>query len=262
MAEADGRYWCELLSSDKYINSEDFNKNMTSRHLFKKVPCATSCKQLYEAKKFNKTQMATLRFGSTPTSVMCHVGDFGCGPGAWTTVLKTDGNKKTFRFDSAYWSNTNEYKLDGGSTGFDTQETKLSTYWNTPFSQICLGMKVSEQLNFVVLNKQASSLFSLIADGSNRSTSLARYTWKTLLGSKGSLQLRWNKQGFNSVCKQCRVRIGIVSNNEYNCESCDSRIGFGASGPPYDSSTCGNEAKWYPDNGNRNIKAMGYVLVQ
>ena len=37
--------------------------------------------------------MATLRFGSTPTSVMCHVGDFGCGPGAWTTVLKTDGNK-------------------------------------------------------------------------------------------------------------------------------------------------------------------------
>lgn len=37
--------------------------------------------------------MATLRFGSTPTSVMCHVGDFGCGPGAWTTVMKIDGNK-------------------------------------------------------------------------------------------------------------------------------------------------------------------------
>ena len=29
----------------------------------------------------------------------------------------------------------------GGKTGFDSQETKLPTYWSTPFSKICLGMK-------------------------------------------------------------------------------------------------------------------------
>lgn len=223
---------------------------------------ATSCKQLYEAKKFDTTQVATLRFGSTPTSVMCHVGDFGCGPGAWTTVMKIDGNKNTFHFDSAYWSDTNEYNLNGGSTRFDTQETKLPTYWNTPFSQICLGMKINEQLNFVVLTKQGSSLFSLIADGSYRATSLGRNTWKSLLGSEGSLQIACNREGFNSVCNKCKVRIGIVSNNEYSCLSCDSRIGFGAGGHPDDSSTCGNAATWSPDNGDRNIKAMGYVLVQ
>lgn len=39
------------------------------------------------------SQPVTLRFGSTPTTVLCHVGNFGCGDGAWTTVMKIDGNK-------------------------------------------------------------------------------------------------------------------------------------------------------------------------
>ena len=34
---ADGKYWCELLSSDKYLNSQDFKGNLTFHHLFKKV---------------------------------------------------------------------------------------------------------------------------------------------------------------------------------------------------------------------------------
>ena len=37
--------------------------------------------------------MVTFHIGSIPTSVFCHVGDFGCGDGAWTSVLKIDGNK-------------------------------------------------------------------------------------------------------------------------------------------------------------------------
>ena len=61
-----------------------------------------------------------------------------------------------------------EYNLPGGETGFDAQETKLPTYWNTPFSKICLGMKIGQQINFIVINKQANSLYSLIADGQYR----------------------------------------------------------------------------------------------
>ena len=37
--------------------------------------------------------MVTFHIGSIPTSVFCHVGDFGCGDGAWTSVMKIDGNK-------------------------------------------------------------------------------------------------------------------------------------------------------------------------
>ena len=59
-----------------------------------------------------------------------------------------------------------------------------------------------------------------------------------------------------------KARIGILGNNEYECSSCDSRIGFGTGGYTDDSNTCGNEATTGADNGNKHIKAMGYILVQ
>ena len=64
--------------------------------------------------------------------------------------------------------------------------------------------------------------------------------------------------------KDSKARIGILFNNENECESCDSRIGFGTGGYPDDSNTCGNEAlaEYEADNGNKHIKAMGYILVQ
>jgi len=80
----------------------------------------------------------------------------------------------------------------GGEIGCDLQETKLPTYWNTSFSKICLGMKIGQQINFIVINKQANSLCSLIADGQHRVTSLGRDMWKTLIGSQASLQLNCN----------------------------------------------------------------------
>ena len=39
--------------------------------------------------------VTTLLFDSKPTSIHCHFGDFGCGDGAWTPVMKIDGNKVT-----------------------------------------------------------------------------------------------------------------------------------------------------------------------
>ena len=82
---------------------------------------------------------------------------------------------------------------------FDNHETKLPTYWNTPFSKICLGMKIGHQTRFIVITKHATSLHSLIADGNYRATSLGQNTWKSLLGSFASLQPNCNKEGFNAV---------------------------------------------------------------
>ena len=174
-------------------------------------------------------------------------------------------SQSTFHYNSGYWSNKSEYNLRGGETGFDSQETKLPTYWNTSFSKICLGMKIGQQINFIVINKQANSLYSLIADGQYRATSLGRNTWKTLIGSQASLQLNCNKEGFNAVgikSSASKARIGIISNEDNHCTGCDSRIGFGTAGIPDDYNTCGNEASWLPDNGDKHIKAVGYILVQ
>ena len=131
-------------------------------------------------------------------------------------------------------------------------------------------MNISQEVRFAVIDRQADSLHSLIADGQYRSTSLGRDAWKALIGSQGSLQRYCNKEGFNALTggsyTQVQTRIGIISNNNEPdpCSDCDSRIGFGAGGDPDDSNVCGNVAKgnFYPDNGGKNIKGIGYILVQ
>ena len=149
---------------------------------------------------------------------------------------------------------------------FDNYETKLPTYWNTPFSKICLGMKVGHQTRFIVITKHANSLYSLIADGNYRNTSLGRNTWKSLFGSSASLQPNCNKEGFNLVSPlhkhSSKARIGIIGNEQNDCSTPDSRIGLGTGGWHDGSNTCGNEAQFGGDNGDQHIKAMGYILVQ
>ena len=130
-------------------------------------------------------------------------------------------------------------------------------------------MKIGHEIKFVVINKIANSLYSLIADGQYRATSLGRDTWKTLIGVQASLQRNCNREGFNAASgnsKFFKTRIGILSNNEGNCESCDSMIGFGfgTGGEYHNSNTSGNEAvnSVEAEEGEKSIKAMGYVFVQ
>ncbi|XP_020614431.1 uncharacterized skeletal organic matrix protein 5-like [Orbicella faveolata] len=106
-------------------------------------------------------------------AVYCHMGSFGCGDGGWTLVMKID-------------------RHEGRKTEFDFQKTKLPTYWSTPFSKICLGMKIGHQIKFIVINKHANSLYSLIADGQYRTTSLDGNTWNTLISLQASLQYKCN----------------------------------------------------------------------
>ncbi|XP_073250000.1 uncharacterized protein [Porites lutea] len=209
-----------------------------------------------------------LQVESKPIPVYCHMEAAelrACGGGGWTLVMKTDGKKNTFHYDSKLWTNKTDHNPSAGKTLLDDQETKLPTYWSTPFTKICLAMKIGHQVNSIVINKPANSLHSLIADGKYRLTSLGRDTWKKLIGQQASLQRYCNKEGFNSrgSWKRCsRARIGIISNQEYNCVSPDSRIGFGTGGYPADANTCGNIALHGTDNGDKNIKAMCYILVQ
>ena len=124
-------------------------------------------------------------------------------------------------------------------------------------------MKIGQQIKFTVINKQASSLYSLITDGQYHDTLLGRDTWKTLIESEASLQTGCNKEGFNARCSDsshAKARIGILGNEGNLCSNCDSRIGFGTGGLHDDSNTCGNEAMW-GDNGDKHIKGIGYILV-
>ena len=168
--------------------------------------------------------------------------------------------QNTFHYSSSFWSDRKVYNLAGGKTGFDKQETKLPSYWETHFSKICLGMSNGNTTRFVVIRQSANSLYALIADGRYRPVSLGRNVWKSLIGPQASLQKNCNKEGFNVVSEyrhSFKARIGIIANNENNCLTCDSRFGYGTGG----SNTCGNYDKYSP-GGAKDIKVMGYILVQ
>ena len=121
----------------------------------------------------------------------------------------------------------------------------------------------------------ASSLFSLIADGNYRETHLGQYKWKSLIYGS-SLQSNCNREGFNvyiDTSEHTKVRLGLVANDDNNCNSPNSFVGLGAEGGlnyPWGwcrsshtyANAAGNLAQCRSDNGNRNARAMGYILVR
>ncbi|KAK3741768.1 hypothetical protein QZH41_011389 [Actinostola sp. cb2023] len=208
---------------------------------------------------------------SRKSRVYCHMESLGmCGGGGWTTVMKLNGDKPTFRYTSPHWSNKVEYQPYYGTSSFGRHESKLATYWSTPFNHICVGMRTEYySIKFLRIDYKAKSLFNVIADGKYKPFHYGRNKWKRLV-QHGSLQKHCNREGFNVDTRfgnfvAARARIGIVSNQENDCGSCDSRIGFGMDGllcGQQGSNSCGNEARCSPDNGDRSIKTLGYIFVQ
>lgn len=176
--------------------------------------------------------------------------------------------QETFSYSSQYWINMETYSPEDGITGLDDRETKLATFWNTPFRELCVGMKIEKSVKFMAIPYSAKSLYEIIADGYHRPTNISRDTWKSLY-VHSSLQRNCGKQGFN-VAPERRVRLGILGNNEVDCTSADSFLGFGgveASKRSYCNvrdrvNSCGNSAYCGTDNGDREVQAMGYIFVR
>ncbi|XP_028396125.1 uncharacterized skeletal organic matrix protein 5-like [Dendronephthya gigantea] len=179
----------------------------------------------------------------------------GCGGGGWTLVMKLDGNKNTFIYDSKLWTSKETYAIQDGLEGLAKKESKLDSYWKTPFTKVCLGMSYNGNRKWMSFDYTANSLYSAIADGTFRATTAGRAAWKSLVRDS-SLQRNCNKEGFNVFS---RMRIGLFANQENDCYSCDSWIGFGTQ---YSGKTCANYAYHHsPDNGNKDLVTFGYILV-
>ena len=169
-----------------------------------------------------------------------------------------------FRYDSSYWTrkttySDNSYGRDGG---LDNRQYKGSTYWATSFKEICVGMKYNDNLRAFSFSYPASSLYDLIADGRYRPTHLGRNKWKSLI-SGSSLQRHCNREGFNVYYSYIRVRLGLLANEQNHCHSPDSYLGLGAYFYTNTGNTAGNLAPCCsPDNGHKNLKVMGYILVR
>jgi hypothetical protein len=183
--------------------------------------------------------------------------------------MKINGARQTFTYDSALWSNKETFNED--STAMDDVEAKFASYWELPFTELRLGMKIGTKTRWTVIRLTASSLYSLIADGKYRSTNIGRSSWRSLL-QQSSLQANCNKEGFNarrSILtdwrkRAARVRIGLIANQENDCESPDSFIGFGTSYilTPQARNSAGNFARVNTDNGDMNTKTVSYIMAR
>ena len=129
-------------------------------------------------------------------------------------------------------------------------------------------MSYNEDRKWMTFDHTASSLYSVIADGQFRPSNAGRAAWKSLIAGS-SLQKNCGRKGFNVQFNgNYAMRIGIVANNEANCASCDSWLGFSTSyvdsnGTWTSRMVCGNRAGCcYPDNGSKTLVTFGYILVQ
>ena len=180
----------------------------------------------------------------------------------WTLAMKISGASKTFRYDRAYWTDTQGHNT--GSVNFDTSEAKLASFWTMPVKQVLLSMKFGSGYTWMVLPKTASSLRAIFATNAHHATTQGRAAWLNMLGDS-SLQPHCNREGFNVGDRGAQVRIGIIGNNENDCNSPDSRLGFGGRGNRCgqdDNNTMGNAAKCGGDKGDRNTKVFGYVFIR
>jgi hypothetical protein len=190
------------------------------------IPVVASCSELH------------MRFPSEPSGVY-RLDPDGSGPvmeflayceqfedgGGWTLVLKIDGTARTFLGGSELW--TNDVILNGMAPDLDQQEAKLLGYATVAFSEIRVGMLEAGQQRWIIIPLTGNSTRDLFASG-QVSTAVGRDAWLSLMASP-SLQANCNDEGVNvaNTAGEFTTRLGIQANDEINCSTNDSTIGFG-----------------------------------
>lgn len=105
-------------------------------------------------------------------------------------------------YDSEYWNNTVAYNEGSGTSLHDT-ETKLSSFWSTPFTRLCLGMKYEKETNWIALNYVESSLREVIGNNDTfKETNMNVTEWKKLLNNS-RIQVKIKNQILTLLDRRC-----------------------------------------------------------
>jgi hypothetical protein len=179
--------------------------------------------------------------GTAPFTAYCDMTDDG---GGWTLVAKMNGANsaqasQNFTYASTYWTNTT--LLNPTSTDLSQTEAKFQSFISVPFANI-LGMMTGATTTkmLVIPAGDKIGMQDLIANTATNTllTKLGRTAWIDFTDPDSAPQANCNTDGINMVpfatpcvgsylSNSARVRIGILMNQENDCCSPDSYVGFG-----------------------------------
>jgi len=156
------------------------------------------------------------------------------GSPAWTLVMKIDGARTTFQYDSSHWITTS--RLNDTAVDLSEQESKYEGSNATPFREIRLQTNGAAGRRDVLLSTApaAAPALSLIAVTLSRVTPPPVFNvtsaWANAFPG-ATLQSACTRFGFNvrpqPGSARAAVRIGGVGDDDVGCGSPDSWVGIG-----------------------------------
>lgn len=178
--------------------------------------------------------------------------------GGWTLLLKVDGNRTTFVYDSPFW--TNAATVGEGAPALDATEAKLAGFATMPVVDIRVGMRDAGVTRWIAGPLAAPSLAELFA-GPFRPTTFGRNGWSSLVALP-SIQTNCNLEGISySGPSANAVRLGMLFNDENDCASIDSFIGIGLDAANSNGVAAGNvNKKGVPSLVETRV--VGYVMIR
>jgi hypothetical protein len=181
----------------------------------------------------------------------------------YTLAMKMNWND--FPYNSPYWTNQdliNQNNFDA-STG-----AKYASFFSVPVNNVRIVMNTNGNVQQMTFAYQASSLLDIFANGQYKSVAISRSQWQQMVPN-ASLQPNCAKTGFNvhdnGGWQFTSVRIGIIANQEGDCNTPDSRIGLGGFGTACGqngSVASGNTCRCGCDKGDKDVGSYGEVWVK
>lgn len=180
--------------------------------------------------------------------------------GGYTLVMKIDGSKNTFDYESALWT-MSVFLAEDHPRIDDKVEAKFQAYHEVPLGEVALAFDSNGIKRLKVPAPASVSLATIIAKGATTATSLGATSWRGLVNSP-SLQNDCNPEGYSVDRNGAKVRIGILGDDRTSCENPDSFIGVGSSSFCLRGPRAGNVACFNGIGNDRTTDVFAWVYVR
>ena len=187
--------------------------------------------------------------------------DMSTDGGGWTMILMVkDNDVDTFKYNSSYWTSTtllNESIVDPSTD----ENMKNQAYHSLAVTEMRLDLvSLGNSHTISISADSAHSVFT----GGHVNVSYSRndfLNWIPESNSNWDNQANCNTKGFQVSEFNTNCRYGITMNNENECLSNDSSIGFGCHSNNYHSNryTSAGGSRWNPDQAYPH---RGWIFVR